>query len=358
MNNPKRFECRWLVLFAVLLAVLAGRPPAVKADLKEIQQAGVLRHLGIPYANFITGSGDGLDVDIIKLFAAHLGVRYEFIPTTWEQWTGDLIGSRVEVKGDEIRMVEPSDIQGDLIACGLTVLPWREKVVDFSRPTFPTQVWLLTRGDSPVKPIQPSQNIKRDIETVNSLLKDRTIKEVMGKKGTCLDPELYDLYRTGASCKLANLNLNELAPALIAGEAESILLDVPDALVALEKWTGQLKVIGPISELQSMSVGFPKSSPELRQAFDEFFERYARSGSYLKAGHEILSQCRRLLSRLFPGVERRRCPSLIIGRKPYERRGKRKGEPTAAASSKFLARGRWVPVTPDTWKPSRRAPSI
>jgi ABC-type amino acid transport substrate-binding protein len=247
-----------------------------------IKQRGVLRHLGIPYANFITGSGDGLDVDLVRLFAAHLGVRYQYVTTSWETWAPDLTGNQVEVDGDEIRTTGTAEIKGDLIACGLTILPWRKKLVDFSNPTFPTQVWLLTRGDSRVHPIQPSQDINRDIGVVKALFKEGLIKQVMGKKATCLDPDLYSLQQTGVGCKLANLNLNELAPALINGEAESILLDVPDALIALEKWTGQVKVIGPISEPQYMSVGFPKDAPELRKAFDDFFAQCQRDGTYLK----------------------------------------------------------------------------
>jgi ABC-type amino acid transport substrate-binding protein len=115
--------------------------------LKEIRQAGVLRHLGIPYANFIVGSMDGLDAEVIKLSAAHLGVRYEFVLTIWEQWPRDLTGTKVEAKADEIRNSGPLEIKGDLIACGLAVLPWREKIVLFSRPTFPTQ----GSGCSPVR---------------------------------------------------------------------------------------------------------------------------------------------------------------------------------------------------------------
>jgi hypothetical protein len=45
-------------------------------------------------------------------------------------------------------------------------------------------------------------------------------------------------------------------PALIAGESESTLLDVPDAPIALQKWTGQVKIIGPISEVQMMACAF------------------------------------------------------------------------------------------------------
>ena len=67
-------------------------------DLREIRERGVLRHLGVPYANFVTGSGDGLDVEIVQLFARHLGVRYEYVPTTWGDVIGDLTGKQIRYK--------------------------------------------------------------------------------------------------------------------------------------------------------------------------------------------------------------------------------------------------------------------
>jgi hypothetical protein len=36
-----------------------------------------------------------------------------------------------------------------MIAIGFTVLPWREKVLLYSAPTFPSQVLLVARADSP-----------------------------------------------------------------------------------------------------------------------------------------------------------------------------------------------------------------
>jgi len=44
-------------------------------DLPEIRARGELRHLGIRYANFVTGSGDGFDVELVRGFAEHLGVH-------------------------------------------------------------------------------------------------------------------------------------------------------------------------------------------------------------------------------------------------------------------------------------------
>jgi ABC-type amino acid transport substrate-binding protein len=251
-------------------------------DLEEIKQRGVLRHLGIPYANFVTGSGDGLDIELIQLFAQHLGVKWEFVQTTWEDGISDLTGKKLEVVGNDVRIVGDVDVKGDIMANGLTMLSWREKIVDFSMPTFPTQIWLLTTADFPARPIEPSSKIKQDILAVKSLLERHEIGEVMGKANTCVDPRLYELESTGAKIKLVNLNLAELVPALINGESESTLLDVPDALIALQKWIGQVKIIGPVSDIQMMGCAFSKDSPELRDAFNTFFQECKRNGTYQK----------------------------------------------------------------------------
>lgn len=278
MENMKRAFLRpavrcWYVAFVVLLTV----GTAFSGDLPEIKQNGVLRHLGVPYANFVTGSGDGLEVELLKLFARDLGVDYQYVETTWQDVIPDLTGKRIKPNGNEIVELGSCPVRGDLIANGLTILPWREKAIAYSTPTFPTQVWLVTRADSPLVPIKPTGEIQKDIAAVKALLKDRTL---LGKASTCLDPSLYGLQEFGAQIKLFNGKLNELAPALIYHEAESTLLDVPDALIALEKWSGQIKIIGPISPMQQMGYGFSKTAPRLRETFNDFFERCKQDGTY------------------------------------------------------------------------------
>ena len=262
------------VLCAILLNV-----PSARADLPEVKARGVLRHLGVPYANFVTGSGDGLSVDLIKLFAEHIGVKYQYVETTWENVISDLSGKKVELVDGQVKIVGKVPVKGDLIANGLTILPWRQKLIDYSVPTFPTQVWLVALATSPLKPIKPSSNTKKDILMVKSMLKGIT---VLGKKKTCLDPALYGLYKTGAKIKLFKGNVNDLVPALIKGEAQTTLLDITDAIIALEKWPGKIKVIGPVSPMQKMGVGFPKTSPLLRKEFNKFFKECKKSGLYQK----------------------------------------------------------------------------
>ena len=247
------------------------------ADLSEVKERGVLRHLGIPYANFVTGSGDGLDVEMVKGFAEHLGVGYVNVKTDWQDVIGDLSGKKVVAKGDDVEIVGDVPVKGDLIAGGLTVLPWREKVVSYSTPTFPTQIWLVARADSSIQPIKPSGDPNKDVAAVKALLRGRN---VLGIGNTCLDPSLYGLGEAGAEIRLFDGNLNELVPAIMKGDAESALQDAADALVAVEKWPGKVKVIGPVSPMQAMAYAFPKTSPGLREAFNRFFEKCKKDGTY------------------------------------------------------------------------------
>jgi ABC-type amino acid transport substrate-binding protein len=264
-----------LLMSLLLLLTLVGTLCA--GDLPEIKERGVIRHLGVPYANFVTGSGDGLDVELVKLFAQELGVKYRYVPTKWAHVIGDLTGKKVRAKGDGVEVLGEVPIKGDIVASGLTILPWRQKIVDFSTPTFPTQVWLVARADSPLKPIVPHHDIQLDIKEIKGMLKGRSL---LGKVNTCLDPDLYNLKATGAKIRLFPGSLNDLAPAVIKGEAELTLLDVADALVALEKFPGKIKVLGPITARQEMGCAFAKTSPKLREAFNRFLEKLEGDGTY------------------------------------------------------------------------------
>jgi ABC-type amino acid transport substrate-binding protein len=267
-----------MMRIAVILSIVAlVAPLAVRAgDLDDVKKAGVLRHLGIPYAHFVTGGGDGMDVELMQLFATQLGVKYEYVKTDWAQIFGDLTGTKVRAKGDDIEVVAQVPIRGDIAANGITVLPWRRKAVEFGSPTFPTQVWLLARADSPLHPVRPSGSLDTDIGASKHLLVGRVLQ---GKANTCLDPALYNIDATGAHVKMFNGSLNELAPALINGEAELTLLDVPDALVALQKFPGKVKILGPVSAVQEMAPAFRKDSPKLKAAYEHFLAQARADGT-------------------------------------------------------------------------------
>jgi ABC-type amino acid transport substrate-binding protein len=273
-------------LLLVMATITASQASA--RDLAEIQAAGVLRHIGIPYANFVTKypQGDkiihgGMDTELMQAFAAHLGVKYKYVQAKWTTVFGKLTGRNALFNNNQITYGEPQSIQGDVIANGATTLEWRKEVIDFSDDYFPSAVWLMSRSDSDLQPIRPSGSVDQDIAQVKSLLKDR---DVLAMKQSCLDPDLYNLELTGANIILPvkERKLNEMIPAILNHDADSTLLDVPDALIALEKWSGEIKVIGPISSDQRMAVGFRKESPELRKAFNAYLKQIRADGTYNK----------------------------------------------------------------------------
>ena len=276
---PFRASVRHAIYRLALLCLLVSGFPAQAQDLKEIKQAGVLRHLGIPYANFVTGDGTGLDVELMQGFAKHLGVEYRFVESNWERIFGDLNGINAK-RGDKgAVLTDKTEIKGDVIANGMTILPWRQEVVTFSNPTFPSSVWLIADARSSLHPINPTGSLERDIGLVKQRMDGVS---VLTMRNTCLDPNLYQLDKTKAEIRYleTSSNLNEMAPAVISGAAETSLLDVPDALIALNSWPGRLKVVGPVSNEQRMAAGFRKDSPELLSAFNNYLESIRKDGSY------------------------------------------------------------------------------
>ena len=277
---------RPLVILTLALALLVTAANAAEApvtvtpprhDLPEIQAAGKLRHLGIPYANFVTGAGDGMDVDLVRLFCRELGVEYVYVETDWDRTISDVTGLAFKRAGGEVTVTGPAEVRGDMIAHGMTVLPWRAKLVDFAEPMFPTQIWLIAPASAPVAPITPTGALSGDIARTYRLINGVS---VLAKPNTCLDPKLYDLSGHGALVVNYEGSLNHMAPNLLGGMADLTILDVPDALVAMRRWQGKIKILGPLSEPQHMAVAFPKNSPQLEAAFAAFLDRCQVDGTY------------------------------------------------------------------------------
>lgn len=276
-------------IVAIALLTLAG---SALADLREIKAKGELRHLGIRYANFVTADGKGFDVELVQGFARHLGVKYTLVYSDFYNVIRDLLGKDVVRRGDEVLLEGSHPVLGDMIATGFTVLPWREKVLLYSAPTFPSQVLLVARAESEHKPVAAHENIKAEIAETRTVLGRHSL---LVMERTCLDPANYGLKGKGIDLRAytKSTNLDEMVPALLRGDADFTLLDVPDAVLDLQRWAGRIKVIGPISENQDLAAAFAKDAPELRAAFDAYLRQIRLDGSYDK-----------LVNKHYPGIRR------------------------------------------------------
>jgi ABC-type amino acid transport substrate-binding protein len=148
----------------------------------------------------------------------------------------------------------------------------------------------MARAESALSPIVPSGQLQDDILATKSRIDGVS---VLALANTCLDPGLYRLEATRAEIRLApaERKLHEMIPALLNRDAETTLLDVPDALVALERWPGEIKVLGPISDRQEMAVAFHPDADDLRQAFNRYLAGIRADGSY-----------QRLVRKYYPAV--------------------------------------------------------
>jgi ABC-type amino acid transport substrate-binding protein len=274
----------------VALAASLASTAVSAADLAEIKASGELRHIGIRYANFVTGTGDGFDVEMMQGFAHRLGVSYKLVYSDFYTVIRDLLGKDVVRKKDEVTLTGDFPVKGDVISTGFTILPWRESILLFSEPTFPSQVLLIAPAGSYLQPIREGTDLAEDIKSTKQLIGSRSL---LVMERTCLDPANYGLTGVGVDLKkyTKSANLNEMIPALLNGDAQLTLLDVPDAILDLRKWAGRIKVLGPISEQQMLATAFPKDAPELRDAFNAYLREIKASGDY-----------DRLVDKYYPGI--------------------------------------------------------
>jgi ABC-type amino acid transport substrate-binding protein len=280
-----------LGLFSSLLGLLFATS-SWAADLAEIKQRGEIRHIGIRYANFVTGAGDGLDVELMQGFAKRIGVSYKLVYSDFYSVIHDLLGKEAVRKDGKVTLEGDYPVKGDVISTGFTMLPWREAVLLYSEPTLPSQVLLVAPADSELKPIEDGADLAADIASTRKIIGS---KSVLVMERTCLDPTNYGLTNVGLDLKAYNksANLNEMVPAMLNKEAELTLLDVPDAILDLRKWAGKIKILGPISDRQMLATAFPKDAPALRDEFNAYLHDIKASGVY-----------DRLVDKYYPGIRR------------------------------------------------------
>jgi ABC-type amino acid transport substrate-binding protein len=262
------------------------------ADLAEIKKRGEIRHIGIRYANFVTGAGDGFDVELMQGFAKRIGVSYKLVYSDFYSVIRDLLGKDVARKNGEVTLTGDYPVKGDVISTGFTMLPWREAILLYSDPVLPSQVLLVAPAESDLQPIEDGADLAADIAKTRKAIGSRS---VLVMERTCLDPTNYGLVNVGLDLKAYNKssNLNEMVPAMLNKEAELTLLDVPDAILDLRKWAGRIKILGPISDRQILATAFPKDAPALRNEFNAYLSDIKASGVY-----------DRLVDKYYPGIRR------------------------------------------------------
>lgn len=97
----KKMKTFMVLFFAV--AYFSSLPMALAGHLEDIAARGTIRigttgdYIPMSYLNPQTGEYEGIDAELSKLIAASLGVKIEYVPTTWPTLTADTLAGKFDI---------------------------------------------------------------------------------------------------------------------------------------------------------------------------------------------------------------------------------------------------------------------
>lgn len=224
---------------ALLLASLAVPAAAqdTAATWEKVQQAGVLRCGAAVYPPFVsfdplTKEYSGLFADLCRMYAADvLGVKHEFVDTTWDNIVAGLQAGRWD------------------LALALNHTPQRALAVGFSDAAIPDQVSLAYRKGNPKLPEAPGSFDDFDKEGVT----------VIATSGTYMDRAVTALVKHATVLRLPSGDESRLA--LMSGRGD-VLADPVDSnmvyVASNEDWATHI-IPEPAVSRQGMGFGVHRS---------------------------------------------------------------------------------------------------
>ena len=91
----------FLIIFVAILFLPFGKIEA--GHLEDISARGTIRigttgdYIPMSYLNPATGEYEGIDAELSKIIAASLGVKIEYVPTTWPTLSADCLADKFDI---------------------------------------------------------------------------------------------------------------------------------------------------------------------------------------------------------------------------------------------------------------------
>lgn len=224
----------------------------VSSSLDDIKKNKLLKvciwpdYFGISYLNSRTNTLQGIDIDLSKEFAKDLGVKLEYVHTSFANFMDDLLADKCHVA-----------------MMGVGVTPQRAERVKFSKPYLRSDIYAVA--------------LKANT-TVNSWDDiDRPGKIVVVQKGTFMEPALKD-YLKQASLYAATKH-GEREKEVESGRADVFATDYPYSQRMLQN-TDWAKVIAPNKPIRQTDYAYavrPEDTAWL-QRVNQFVDQIKKDG--------------------------------------------------------------------------------
>lgn len=237
MSNFRTFAAGLVLAASFALGAVAPAAAQDSASWAKVQQAGVLRCGAAVYPPFVsydplTREYSGLFAELCRRFAKDvLGVRAEFVDTTWDNIIAGVQAGRWD------------------LALALNRTPQRALAVGFSDPAIPDQVSLAYRKGNKKLPEAPKSFADFDKEDVT----------VIVTSGTYMDRAVTELTTKAKILRLPSGD--EVRLALMSGRGD-VLADPIDSntvyVAANEEWATHITPEPAVSR-QGMGFGVHRS---------------------------------------------------------------------------------------------------
>jgi polar amino acid transport system substrate-binding protein len=222
------------------------------AEVKTIKPGTLVVGVDVPYPPFEQGRPpdyEGFEIDLMNEIASRLDLETEYKDTPFDTIFRDLAQGKF-----------------DAAIAGSTILPEREKVVDFGDPWFLTEQSLLVQKGS-------------DIKTLDDL----DGKTVGVQKGTTGEDYVQD--HANAGDLRSYPEIDDAFNALVAGQVDAVVFDLSGTEEAAKKLDG-LEVVGSYNTGEYLAPAYAEDNDALREAANKVFKEMKDDGTLAQAYQE------------------------------------------------------------------------
>ncbi len=243
---------------AILLALqLAPTVSKAQSTLDEIKQRGELRVAGVLYRPLISprpnGEYVGIDVELMKIMAADLGVKLNIVNSEWA----------TAVAGIDAKKWD--------IVPALCITDKRKEVIDFS-PSY------ITIGAT----VTTASNNPKNLTTIESFNKPEVVFAV--PSGSWSESVAKEVAPNATMKGFGQSTSADLIQEVVAGRADAVILDTPiQTTVALAAFGDKIRIIpGHNKPLDvracKVGYGYKKGDTKMGQYIDGFVSKMRSSG--------------------------------------------------------------------------------
>lgn len=248
---------------AIVATIIALALPATaswaqdQSVIDEIKERGELRVAGVLYRPLISprpsGEYVGIDVEVMKLAAAELGVKLNIINSEWATAVAGIDAGKWDV------------------VPALCITDKRKKVIDFSESYITIGATLTTRSDNP-----------KGLTTIEAFNKPEVVFAV--PTGSWSESVAREVAPNATFKGFGQSTSADLIQEVVSGRADAVVLDTPiQTTVALGAFGDQIRIVpGHNKPLDvkacKVGYGYKKGDAKMRSFIDSFIAGLRGSG--------------------------------------------------------------------------------